>query len=147
MTINETDSYKKTINELNIRYNIILDELTMTEPLYKLNNIVFNDDYNICKQNMLKIQSDFSSLKLNLQNDIIAQSKRIEDGNVQLDALKIKNIKISEKKNGLENSSSASVGSLNDKHTLYNQKLLGNWLLIFSILGMSYKSYKSYKSQ
>ena len=136
--------YEKKIKELNQRYYLVLDELVKLFPKNKMfpNYLAYSKPFTNDMSNLIKLQADFFLFKNNLESDIDTLDKEIKNINEQIENLEQENKQLTKRLESLQNSNNASHGMLSDTKLLYNQKLLGNWLLFALIVGAGYKYLK-----
>lgn len=136
--------YEKTMKELNQRYYLILDELVEVFPKNKMypDYLAYSKPFKNDMSNLIKLQSDFFLYKNDLETDIETLDKEIKSVNEQIENLEIENKQLNKTLESLKNSNNASHGMLSDTKLLYNQKLIGNWLLFAIIVGTGYKYLK-----
>jgi len=103
---------KQKIEELNQRYDIILNEFTHVYPSYKTFPDVtkFAQKYATDNGNLTKLQAQIQIL----EKKIASLKKEI---------------------NYLENDNEAAEGMLDDVQLRYNQFLVGNWILLIVLIG------------
>uniref|UniRef100_A0A6C0IJ91 Uncharacterized protein n=1 Tax=viral metagenome TaxID=1070528 RepID=A0A6C0IJ91_9ZZZZ len=133
--------FKDLNNELTQRYNIIIAEIVKTYPSYKANNN-YEDGYKKNINNLEKLQGELFLLKNNLNKSTDELQKDIKEIDDKIYNLEEENVKLRGELALLTNSDNAAHGRLTDAKTMYNQKLLGNWLLFFSLTSVSYLLYR-----
>ena len=131
-------------NELNQRYTIIIDEVVKTYPIHKANTTINSqeDAYKQNISNLQKLQEEFFILKNSLNKDTDVLQKNIKEIDEKIYILEEENKKLKAELALLNNSDNAAHGRLTDSRTLYNQQLLGNWLLFLSLSGITYAYYR-----
>jgi len=138
-------NHESKIQELNERYGIILNEFTHMYPQSQTypNNAEYTKNFAIDSGNLHKLQGDFFKFRDNLENDIDNLSKSIRRTDIQIALLEKKNTPLLKKLTSLENDNDASEGMLDDIELLYNQYLLGNWILLVGLGGSIFLYYKT----
>jgi hypothetical protein len=133
-------NYNKSLAELNDGFYLILDELVTLIPNYRTypNITVYSEKYGKALQNFKENQSDFFMLKNDLENDSDNNGKNIETKNSKINKLDVEIKLLKNKLDSLNNSNDAGEGMLTDTELLHNQKYLGNWILLGTILGLCY---------
>jgi hypothetical protein len=144
MSYKEPSFYEKKIKELNQRYYLVLDELVKLFPKNKMypKYLAYSKPFTTDMSNLIKLQTDFFLFKNELASDIDFVDKNIRRVNEQIENIEDENKELSKTLESLQNSNNASDGMLSDTKLLYNQKLLGNWLLVLILLGTGYKYLK-----
>ena len=134
------DTFTKTSNELNQRYAIIIDEIVKTYPSYKANPKFnsYSEAYAKNISNLQQLQAEYFLFKNTLSKDTEELQRDIKQIDDMLYALEEEVKVLSEEFAYLKNSDNAAHGRLTDSKTLYNQQLLGNWLLVLSLSGLTY---------
>jgi len=136
--------FKDLNNEFTQRYNIIVGEIVKIYPSYKANPKFGNyaDNYKQNISNLEKLQEDIFFLKNNLSKSTDELQKNIKVIDDKIFLLDEENKKLQAEFDILNNSDNAAYGRLTDSRTLYNQQLLGNWLLFLSLTSVTYMIYK-----
>ena len=136
----DPSTYENLNNELNQRYVIILDEIVKTYPSYKANPKFnsYSNSYAKNMSNLQELQTEYFLLKNNLSKNTDELQKDIKQIDEMLYELEEETKKQREEYNNLKNSDNAAYGQLTDSKTLYNQQLLGNWLLLMMFSGLTY---------
>ena len=133
-------TYETLNNELNQRYVIIVDEIVKTYPNYKANPKfnAYSQAYKNNMSNLQKLQTEYFLFKNNLTKNTDELQKEIKQIDEMLYELEEETKLKREEYAYLKNSDNAAHGHLSDSKTLYNQQLLGNWLLFLTFSGMTY---------
>ena len=133
-------TYENLNNELNQRYGLILDEIVKTYPNYKANPKfnAYSQAYATNMSNLQQLQTDYFLFKNNLSKDTDELQKDIKQIDEMLYELEEETKVKREEYAYLKNSDNAAHGRLTDSKTLYNQQLLGNWLLFLTFSGLTY---------
>jgi hypothetical protein len=134
--------FKDLRRELTQRYNIIIDEVVKTYPSYKANPQFNNyeDSYKKNISNLEKLQTEIFLLKNNLNKSTTELQKDIKVIDDKIYLLEEENIKLIDELALLTNSDNAAHGRLTDSRTLYNQKLVSNYLLLSFLMYAVYKT-------
>jgi len=137
-------TYETLNNELKQRYVIIVDEIVKTYPNYKASPKInsYSQAYERNMGNLQQLQTEYFLFK----NDLIKDTNELQKDIKQIDEMiyeleeetKVKR----EEYAYLKNSDNAAHGQLTDSKYLYNQQLLGNWLLFLTFSGMTYNLFK-----
>jgi len=135
--------FKDLRRELTQRYNIIIDEVVKTYPSYKANPQFNNyeDSYKKNISNLEKLQTEIFLLKNNLNKSTTELQKDIKVIDDKIYLLEEENIKLRDELALLTNSDNAAHGRLTDSRTLYNQKLVSNYLLLSFLMYAVYKTH------
>jgi hypothetical protein len=133
-------TYENLNNELNQRYVIILDEIVKTYPSYKANPKFnpYSQAYTKNMSNLQQLQTEYFLFKNRLSKDTNDLQREIKQIDEMLYELEEETKILREEYTNLKNSDNAAHGRLTDSETLYNQQLLGNWLLLLAFSGMTY---------
>lgn len=136
----DPSTYENLNNELNQRYVIILDEIVKTYPSYKANTKInsYSNSHEKNMSNLQQLQTDYFLFKNNLSKNTDELQKDIKQIDEMLYELEEEMKKQREEYNNLKNSDNAAYGQLTDSKILYNQQLLGNWLLLMMFSGLTY---------
>jgi hypothetical protein len=133
-------TYENLNNELNQRYGLILDEIVKTYPNYKANPKfnAYSQAYTTNMSNLQQLQTDYFLFKNNLSKETDELQKDIKQIDDMLYELEEETKVKREEYAYLKNSDNAAHGQLTDSKLLYNQQLLGNWLLLLTFSGLTY---------
>jgi chromosome segregation ATPase len=133
-------TYENLNNELNQRYVIILDEIVKTYPSYKANPKfnAYSQAYTKNMSNLQQLQTEYFLFKNRLSKDTNDLQREIKQIDEMIYELEEETKILREEYTNLKNSDNAAHGRLTDSETLYNQQLLGNWLLLLAFSGMTY---------
>ena len=133
-------NYNKTLAELNDGFYLILDELVTLIPNYRTypKLTVYSEKYGKSLQNFKENQADFFMLKNEMENDLGKIDENIENKNSKINKLDSEIKLLKDKLDSLNNSNDAGEGMLTDTELLHNQKYIGNWILLVTILGLCY---------
>lgn len=133
-------NYTKKLDEINDGFYLILDELVTLIPNYRTypNLTVYSEKYGKNLQNFKENQADFFMLKNDMEKDLGVIDKNIGKKNSQINKLDLKIKSLKDKLDSLTNSNNAGEGILTHTELLHNQKYIGNWILLGTILGLCY---------
>lgn len=133
-------NYNKKLDEVNDGFYLILDELVKLIPNYRTypKLTVYSEKYGKSLQNFKENQADFFMLKNEMEIDLGKIDENIEKKNSKINKLDLEIKLLKDKLESLNNSNDAGEGMLSDTELLHNQKYIGNWILLGSILGLCY---------
>ena len=133
-------NYTKKLDEINDGFYLILHELVTLIPNYRTypNLTIYSEKYGKNLQNFKENQADFFMLKNDMEKDLVVIDKNIEKKNSQINKLDLDIKSLKDKLNSLISSDDAGEGILTDTELLHNQKYIGNWILLGTILGVCY---------
>lgn len=136
MVMKTPDEYKKTLSSAYKSFNLALDEIRHSYPLYKLyqNNILYKKEYISDVENLEKIKNNIFVSKNNLLMDSETIKDNIMKKNDKITELNKENSILRKKLNTLENQNFAAGGELIDKEYIYNINLAENIILIVLII-------------
>ena len=134
------DDYSNKINEIEVRINLILDELKNTYVNYKLYPDVseYQNVYLNNKQNLDNAKNDIFLLKNYLQSNLINKNKEIKEKGEIIDNLKKENSELNNRYKSLLLGNNAAIGLNNQQSGLYT---LSKYNLILTIIGILCISY------
>ena len=115
--------YDSKINELDQRYNLIMNELSNN---YNNGN---NENIKTDEKNIEKLQNDFFLLKNDLLNDIGTVSDNVTRYDLEINKVVTQNKKLKKSYDEMKQKNSGSKGFARDTQVLYNQYLMGNFLI------------------
>lgn len=132
--------YSNKINEIEVRINLILDELKNTYVNYKLYPDVseYQNVYLNNKQNLDNAKNDIFLLKNYLQSNLINKNKEIKEKGEIIDNLKKENSELNNRYKSLLLGNNAAIGLNNQQSGLYT---LSRYNLILTIIGILCISY------
>jgi hypothetical protein len=110
--------YNEKINELDQRYNLILNELTQNYPNNKTD-----------QRNIERVQNELFLLKNEIYKNTEYISERIKYSDKKLKKLKKENNELKKSYDEMVQKSGGAKGFMKDSHILYNQYLMGNCLV------------------
>jgi hypothetical protein len=129
--------YHSKINELDQRYNIILNELTQNYPNNKKD-----------QNNIEKVQNELFLLKNEIYNSIESVSESITYSDKRIKVLKKETGELKKSYDETVQKNGGAKGFMKDSHILYNQYLMGNCLIgLVSISSMIVYYKYMYKAQ
>ena len=122
-SIQKPTYYDSKINELDQRYNLIMNELSNN---YNNGN---NENIKTDEKNIEKLQNDFFLLKNDLLNDIGSVSDNVTRYDLEINKVVTQNKKLKKSYDEMKQKNSGSKGFARDTQVLYNQYLMGNFLI------------------
>ena len=122
-SIQKPTYYDSKINELDQRYNLIMNELSNN---YNNGN---NENIKTDEKNIEKLQNDFFLLKNDLLNDIGTVSDNVTRYDLEINKVVTQNKKLKKSYDEMKQKNSGSKGFARDTQVLYNQYLMGNFLI------------------
>lgn len=137
-----SQSYKNTLKDIEINFNIITESLLKSYPEYKLypgvselENIHNNNLYNL-----EDVKKNFFNLYINIEKSNQSLENVVNDKNKQLEKLKIDNQKLKSKYNMMSGSDQSSIGlreQLNDEYrqSYLSLVILTSFTLLYSFIG------------
>lgn len=129
--------YNEKINELDQRYNLILNELTQNYPNNKTD-----------QRNIERVQNELFLLKNEIYKNTEYISDRIKYSDKKLKKLKKENNELKKSYDEMVQKSGGAKGFMKDSHILYNQYLMGNCLVALVSISSMILYYKYlYKGQ
>jgi hypothetical protein len=129
--------YNEKINELDQRYNLILNELTQNYPNNKTD-----------QRNIERVQNELFLLKNEIYKNTEYISERIKYSDKKLKKLKKENNELKKSYDEMVQKSGGAKGFMKDSHILYNQYLMGNCLVALVSISSMILYYKYlYKGQ
>ena len=131
------EDYKKLLNSSYKSFNLGLEEISHSYPLFKLypDNSSYKREHTRDVQNLEKIKKNIFINKNNLQSDSETITKNISKTNKKITELNKSNNILTNKLNALENQNSAASGELIDKKYIYNIYLAQNIILAIIMAG------------
>lgn len=129
------DEYLNKMNDIEIRINLILDELKNTYVNYKLYPDVseYQNVYLNNKQNLENAHNDLFLLKNYIQSNLINKNKEIEEKGKKIDELKKENSELNNRYKSLLLGNNAAIGLNNQQSGLYT---LSKYNLLLTIIGI-----------
>jgi hypothetical protein len=142
------EEYLKKINDVEIRINLILDELKNTYVNYKLYPDVseYQNVYLNNKNNLENAHNDYFLLKNYLQSNLMNQKKQIEEQGKTIDDLKKENLSLSNRYKSLLLGNNAAIGLNYQQEDLYTLSKYNFVLTMISILCISFVTKNAFDS-
>lgn len=130
--------YDKKIQDLNQRFYLVLSELKKSYPRYKVypKNPEYENIYSNDISNIEKINTDFFSLKKSLDQNSIRLNTVIKQKNELITNEKKINENLKKKLQELISGANSSSGMIDQKQTVYNNKMLDLGIFVVSVLGI-----------
>ena len=146
MSVKTPKYYREKLNEQNINFFIVLDELIKMYPSYKSNPDYpeYQNMFAVDMGNFEKSKQDLFLLKNAIEKDSNTLNKNIIEINEMIDWLEKENKNLKENYNISSNDILSSEGLIDQKQELYNEKIL---TLIFLILGVITIGVMNYKEK
>ena len=131
------EEYKKILNSATQSFNLSLEEIQHSYPLYKLhpNDSSHKKEYTKDVQNLERIKSNFFINNNNLRRDSEIITHNLSNINDKIEKLNKSNARLTKKLNDLENLNSGASGELQDRKFIYNINLAQNIILVVIITG------------
>ena len=131
------EEYKKILNSAYQSFNLSLEEIMHSYPLYKIypNDDSHKREYTRDIQNLERIKSNIFINKNNLRRDSETITNNISKTNAKIEELNKSNARLTKKLNDLENLNSGASGELQDRKFIYNINLAQNLILVVIITG------------
>ena len=143
------EEYLKKINDIEIRTNLILDELKNTYVNYKLypdvseyQNIYLNN-----KQNIDNARNDIFLLKNYLQSNLSNQKIEIKSKGKIIDDLKKENLELNNRYKSLLSGNNAAIGLNHQQDGLYSLSKYSITLSIIGIICISFVTVQAFNSK
>ena len=145
MSSKTPDQYKQSLNELDSRYNVILNELTNAYPYAKTypNQNKYTSAYQKDESNLTKLQSDLFLLLDNLQGDISSVSNTIARYVKQIGIIEEQNKELMIELQSITNLGDGAIQAYQDSNFVYNYSFYENIVFFFMISGLGFTFYKS----
>ena len=146
MSIKPPKYYREKLNEQNINFFIVLDELIKMYPSYKSNPDYpeYQNMFAVDMGNFQKSKQELFLLKNSIENDSNTLNKNVIKMNKMIDLLENQNKNLREKYNISSDDIHSSEGLIDQKQELYNEKILN---LIFLIVGVIIVCVMNYKEK
>ena len=138
------DYYKNRIKILEGEFIVNINELTQIYPYSKTysTNSTYASQYSKDKGSVDKTRSKIFLLKDQLMQDINRTSKNGQEYMKKINKIEKDNLKLTKATDNLDYKSEGAIGMYEDSRELYNFQLLENWLLMASLIILSYRIYK-----
>lgn len=142
------EDYLNKINEVEIRINLILDELKNTYVNYKIYPDVseYQNVYSNNKKNLDNAHNEFFLLKNYLQTNLMNQKKEIEEKGKTIDELKKENEHLNKTYKSLLLGNNAAIGLNYQQEGLYTLSKYNLILTILGILGISFVTLQAFNN-
>ena len=133
------EEYKNILSSAYKSFNLSLEEIVHSYPLYKLypDNSLHKREYNKDMQNLERIKSNLFTNKNNLHRDSETITHNIAKTNDKIEELNKSNSRLTKKLHSLENLNSGASGELIDRKFIYNINFSQNLILVAIITGCS----------
>ena len=146
MSVKTPSEHENLFHSSYKRFSIILEELTNSYPLYKLNPTYskFSNEYKKQCTQLKTVKDAIFLYKNNLQKDSVTLKNSVENINAKITSLNDENKNLTDKLNNLQHSDYAAGGELIDKKFLYNELFTENVILsmiVTCITGYLIKKY------
>ena len=144
MSIKTPKYYREKINEQNINFFIVLDELIKMYPSYKSNPDYpeYQNMFAVDMGNFQKSKQELFLLKNSIENDSNTLNKNVIKMNKMIDLLENQNKNLREKYNISSDDIHSSEGLIDQKQELYNEKILNLIFLIVGVISVGVMNYK-----
>ena len=144
MSIKPPKYYREKLNEQNINFFIVLDELIKMYPSYKSNPEYpeYQNMFAVDMGNFQKSKQELFLLKNSIENDSNTLNKNVIKMNKMIDLLENQNKNLREKYNISSDDINSSEGLIDQKQELYNEKILNLIFLIVGVISVGVMNYK-----
>jgi hypothetical protein len=144
MSIKTPKYYREKLNEQNINFFIVLDELIKMYPSYKSNPDYpeYQNMFAVDMGNFQKSKQELFLLKNSIENDSNTLNKNVIKMNKMIDLLENQNKNLREKYNISSDDIHSSEGLIDQKQELYNEKILNLIFLIVGVISVGVMNYK-----
>lgn len=144
MSIKPPKYYREKLNEQNINFFIVLDELIKMYPSYKSNPDYpeYQNMFAVDMGNFQKSKQELFLLKNSIENDSNTLNKNVIKMNKMIDLLENQNKNLREKYNISSDDINSSEGLIDQKQELYNEKILNLIFLIVGVISVGVMNYK-----
>ena len=144
MSVKTPKYYREKLNEQNINFFIVLDELIKMYPSYKSNPDYpeYQNMFAVDMGNFEKSKQDLFLLKNAIEKDSNTLNKNIIEINEMIDWLEKENKNFKENYNISSNDILSSEGLIDQKQELYNEKILNLIFLILGVISIGVMNYK-----
>ena len=144
MSIKPPKYYREKLNEQNINFFIVLDELIKMYPSYKSNPEYpeYQNMFAVDMGNFQKSKQELFLLKNSIENDSNTLNKNVIKMNKMIDLLENQNKNLREKYNISSDDIHSSEGLIDQKQELYNEKILNLIFLIVGVISVGVMNYK-----
>ena len=144
MSVKTPKYYREKLNEQNINFFIVLDELIKMYPSYKSNPEYpeYQNMFAVDMGNFQKSKQELFLLKNSIENDSNTLNKNVIKMNKMIDLLENQNKNLREKYNISSDDIHSSEGLIDQKQELYNEKILNLIFLIVGVISVGVMNYK-----
>ena len=144
MSIKTPKYYREKLNEQNINFFIVLDELIKMYSSYKSNPDYpeYQNMFAVDMGNFQKSKQELFLLKNSIENDSNTLNKNVIKMNKMIDLLENQNKNLREKYNISSDDIHSSEGLIDQKQELYNEKILNLIFLIVGVISVGVMNYK-----
>ena len=144
MSVKTPKYYREKLNEQNINFFIVLDELIKMYPSYKSNPDYpeYQNMFAVDMGNFEKSKQDLFLLKNAIEKDSNTLNKNIIEINEMIYWLEKENKNLKENYNISSNDILSSEGLIDQKQELYNEKILNLIFLILGVISIGVMNYK-----
>ena len=144
MSIKPPKYYIEKLNEQNINFFIVLDELIKMYSSYKSNPDYpeYQNMFAVDMGNFQKSKQELFLLKNSIENDSNTLNKNVIKMNKMIDLLENQNKNLREKYNISSDDIHSSEGLIDQKQELYNEKILNLIFLIVGVISVGVMNYK-----
>ena len=144
MSVKTPKYYREKLNEQNINFFIVLDELIKMYPSYKSNPDYpeYQNMFSVDMGNFQKSKQELFLLKNSIENDSNTLNKNVIKMNKMIDLLENQNKNLREKYNISSDDIHSSEGLIDQKQELYNEKILNLIFLIVGVISVGVMNYK-----
>ena len=139
--------YSDSLQNLDVKYGLILQEFSKTYPHAKIDpdDQKYTDDFQTIENNLHETEGELFQLNNNLERDIRTLGREIKKVNKEINNIEKENKHLKKRLNGMSGSKEAAIGMFDDIQLRYNQYLLGNCIFFIAIIGVGAVFYKSQK--
>ena len=144
MSVKTPKYYREKLNEQNINFFIVLDELIKMYSSYKSNPDYpeYQNMFAVDMGNFQKSKQELFLLKNSIENDSNTLNKNVIKMNKMIDLLENQNKNLREKYNISSDDIHSSEGLIDQKQELYNEKILNLIFLIVGVISVGVMNYK-----
>lgn len=142
--VKSSNYYIEKLDELNINFFMVLDELIKMYPIYKLNPDYpeYQSIYAVDMGNFETVKKEIFLLKNSIEKDNERLNDKVRKINNEIDVLDKKNKALREKYSFSSNAILSSDGLISQKEEMYNNKKLNLIFLALGVVGLAVMNYK-----
>lgn len=142
--VKSSNYYIEKLDELNINFFMVLDELIKMYPIYKLNPDYpeYQSIYAVDMGNFETVKKEIFLLKNSIEKDNEKLNDKVRKINNEIDVLDKKNKALREKYSFSSNAILSSDGLISQKQDMYNNKKLNLIFLALGVVGLAVMNYK-----